>query len=138
MATFTLSNFENESASEFISDVMMNGYGLIGVAIDRVLDPENRPGLIECEEAILAAEFIAKAVGNPAHDFPEDALDWCNIYLSKGSAENLEVVTYAEKAADAIDIIVTDSELRDLWEGQPQFNEWFEAQVDLQKRILGE
>src|SRR6188472_2180692 len=103
MATFTLSNFENESASEFISDVMVNGYGMIGVAIDRVLDPDNKPGLIECEEAIIAAEFIAKAVGNPAHDFPDDASEWCNIYLSKGSVENREVLNYVEKAADAID-----------------------------------
>ena len=136
MASFSISNFENETSIDFLSDVVLNGYGLISITLDKILDTEYRPDLLECEEALLAAEFVAKAKGNPAHDFPEEAQEWFETYLPGGSAELREVAGLAEKAADAIDIIVTDSELRDLWEDQPEFNQWFEAQVALQKRIL--
>ena len=136
MASFIQSNFESESAQQFISDVMMNGYGLIQIALDKVFDTDNPPGLTECEEALIAAEIVASVVGHPAHDFPDEAREWIDSFLPPGSSANEEIAALNEKAADAIDRVVTDSELRDLWEDQPGFEEWFEAQVALQKRIL--
>lgn len=138
MLTSGLSNFDNESATNFISDIAMNGYGMLAIALDRINDTEERPGLIECEEALIAAELIAAAVGSSAHDLPEDAREWILTFLPDGSAEQQEVSNLSDKAADVIDTIVTDSEIRDLWEGNPDFSEWFDLQVDLQKRILGE
>lgn len=136
MSDFGISNFVTETAGNYFTDVQTNGYGLLLLAIEKVLDPDVSADLIECEEALLAAEFIAAAMGHAAHDFPEDASDWVLLNLPMGSVENQEIVTYAEKAADAIDIIVTESELRDLWEENPEFEKWFQAQVDLQKRLL--
>ncbi|HMT28550.1 MAG TPA: DUF4259 domain-containing protein [Bacteroidia bacterium] len=138
MSNLGISNFDTETASDFISDIAMNGYGLIAIAIDRMNDEENDPSLIDCEETLVAAELVAAAVGTPAHDLPEDAREWVVTFLPKGSFENQEMVLLKEKAADAIDKIVTDSELRDLWEDNPDFDEWFQLQVDLQKRILGD
>ena len=136
MASFALSNFENENSGTFISEIMVNGYGLIKLAIDKILDSENAASLTDCEEALIAAEMIAAAAGNPAHDFPEEAMEWLTMNAPPGSLELQELVAHCEPAADAIDRIVADSELREFWDDHPEFNEWFEAQVDLQERLL--
>jgi len=138
MADNVISNFDTEVASEFITEIYMNGYGLIGIAIERLLDEDIRASLTECEEAIVASEMVAAAIGNPSIAFPEDATEWLAMYLPKGSLENIEVCKLAVAAADAIDKIMADSELRDLWDENPDFDEWFQLQVDLQKRILGD
>ena len=52
------------------------------------------------------------------------------------SEEQESVIQLSEKAADVIDAILTDSELRDLWEESTLFEEWMQYQVQLQERIL--
>jgi hypothetical protein len=136
MSTWGLSNFENETANSFIADLEINGYGLINVAFEKILDETERATVTECEEALIAAEIVAAVNGQAAHDFPEDAAEWVLTILAPGSPENQEIANLSEKAADIIDKIVTDSELKDLWEDNPEYNTWFQAQVDLQKRIL--
>jgi len=136
MAHEIISNFETESAENFLADMSTNGYGLIAISLEKITDPENRPAIMECEEAIVACEIIAAVAGHPAHDFPEDLQEWIDMFLPGDSDERKEVLGLSEKAADVIDLLVTDSELRDLWEADKNFDVWFDTQVDLQKRIL--
>ena len=136
MASFALSNFENESAETFINEVIINGYGLIRLSISRILEQESEPTLSECEDALIAAEFIAATRGHAAHDLPDEVREWIQENLPAGSAEYDEISALNELAADTIDRIVADSELREFWEEHPEFNEWFEAQVELQERLL--
>ncbi len=136
MASFTLSNFENESAEIFISEVVTNGYGLIRITIERIMERDIEPTLLECEEALIAAELVAAAGGHAAHDLPDEAREWIDINLPQGSEEQQEIAGLKELAADAIDRIVADSELREFWDEHPEFNEWLEAQVELQERLL--
>lgn len=136
MAHEIISNFDNESAENFLADMSVNGYGLIAVSLEKITDSDGRPDIIECEEAIVACEIIAALVGKPAHDFPPDLNEWIDMFLPVASEPRNEVSALTNKAADAIDLLVTDSELRELWEDTPDFDLWFETQVDLQKRIL--
>jgi len=131
------SNFENESAGNFISDVITNGYGMIGIALDRIIDEQDTLDIIACEEALMAAEFVAAALKSPATDFPENAAEWVEMDLPEGSDEQKEIAELSDKAAEVIDIIVTDSELKILWEETTFFDQWFQAQQDLQNRLLG-
>lgn len=133
-----ISVFESDSAGSFISDLFTTGYGLIEVALDNVLDDDNTATVIECEEALVAAEFIAAALGNPAFDFPEDGREWLIDNLPQGSDEYMQVTALSEKAAEAIDRIVTDSELRELWDGNVSYDDWFGNLVELQKRLIGD
>ena len=135
MASFALSNFESESSETFISDVITNGYGLIRIAIEKITD-QDEATLGDCEEALIAAEFIAAVGGHAAHDLPDEVRDWLALNLPAGSEEQQEIAALNELAADAIDRIVAQSELRDFWEEHPEFNEWIEAQVELQERLL--
>lgn len=136
MAHEIISNFENESAENFLADMSTNGYGLITVSLDKIAEMDGRPGIIECEEAIVACEIIAAVAGRPAHDLPEELAEWIGMFLPADSEERKEVLGLSDKAADVIDMLVTDSEIRDLWEEGRNFEVWFETQVDLQKRIL--
>ena len=58
------------------------------------------------------------------------------MFLPAESDARNEVLALKEKAADTIDLLVADSELRDFWEEDKNFELWFQTQVDLQKRIL--
>ncbi|HEX5002039.1 MAG TPA: DUF4259 domain-containing protein [Bacteroidia bacterium] len=130
-----ISNFESDSAGAFISDLFTTGYGLLEVALDRVLDEDEPASLTDCEEALVAAEFIAGLSGNPAYDFPEDGRDWLREELPPGSESFDLVIGLKDKAADVIDRIVSDSELREMWEGNVNYDEWFNNLVDLQNRL---
>jgi hypothetical protein len=134
MASLIVSNFDNESATGFVSDVITTGYGLIRTAFERVRE---EAGLVDCEEALVAAELVAGALGNPAHDIPEEAAEWISQTFPPGSDAYLEMIEMSERAADAIDFITAGSELRELWEETPDFEAWIATQVNLQQRLLG-
>lgn len=136
MTNSTFSNFESETTATFTEDLILNGYGLIAIALENIIDDAENADIISCEEALLSSEIIAAATGNAAHDFPGDLLEWMHTHIPQGSAEHANLLEMREKAADAIDNIVTNSELRELWEDTNSFSEWFDAQVALQKRIL--
>ncbi|MGR6088855.1 MAG: DUF4259 domain-containing protein [Arcticibacter sp.] len=131
-----ISNFDGETASAFLDDMSINGFGLIQLAIDRMNDDNERADLTECEEALVACEIVAAALGHPAEDFPDDLSEWMGIFIQEGSESHYEVINLAERAALAIDRILTDSELRDLWYESPVFEAWMDVQVKLQERIL--
>ncbi|MDQ3050222.1 MAG: DUF4259 domain-containing protein [Bacteroidota bacterium] len=137
MSNWGFSNFENESAGNFISDIETNGYGMIQIAIERIIDEAEAPNIIECEEALIAAELVAAAIKQPAEDLPENAADWVADNLAEGTQEQQEVAALTDQAAEAIDKIVTDSELKILWEETTFFDQWFQAQQELQNRLLG-
>lgn len=136
MSNWGINNFENESATSFMADLDTNGYGLLEVALNRILEEDSDPSIIECEEALVAAEIIAAVAGKPLLELPEEAELWISECLPKGSSESEDVVALCEKAADVIDLIVTDSELKALWEEHEGFDDWFEMQVALQNRLL--
>lgn len=131
-----ISNFEGETAANFLDDMSINGFGMISMAINRMFDEDDRPGLMECEEALVACEIVAATLGQPAEDLPEDLNEWIGMFLPYGSEPHGLICGLAEKAAESIDKIVSDSELRELWEESPVFEAWVDAQIKLQERIL--
>lgn len=120
----------------FLEEMSINGYGLIPLTLEKILDNEYRASLSECDEALIACEIIAAVAGRPATDLPDDLKEWIEVFLPAGSAPHDEMLALTEKAADVIDSLVADSEVRDFWEDEPLFDQWFDAQVDLQDRIL--
>jgi len=131
-----ISNFESEAANLYLEDLSINGFGLIEVAFDRILDEGDRPSLIECEEALVACEIVAAVFGKVSNHAPSELSEWIEMFLPAGSDEYNAVCALAEKAADTIDRILSDSELLDLWSESPLLEEWMQEQVMLQERIL--
>lgn len=135
MSTWGFSNFENDTVAGFINDLNINGYGLIEVVLKRVIE-ENEPTVSECEEALIAAELVAAAMGKPSDEITEIASEWVGENLPPGSAARAAVAAFSEPAADAIDRVVTDSELKELWQDHEAFSDWFNEQIELQNRLL--
>lgn len=135
MSNWGFTNFENDTVADYINDLNINGYGLISIALQRVID-ETEPTVTECEEALIAAELVAAALGKPSAEITELAADWVDENLPAGSPEREAVAALTDLAADAIDRIVTDSELKELWQDHEAFSDWFNEQIELQNRLL--
>lgn len=135
MSTWGFSNFENDTVAGFINNLNINGYGLIEVVLKRVIE-DNEPTVTECEEALIAAELVAAAMGKPSDEITEIVAEWVEENLPPGSAERGAVAALTEPAADAIDRIVTESELKELWQDHEAFSDWFNEQIELQNRLL--
>src|SRR5688500_4610681 len=133
MSIWGLSNFENDTAVEFLESLNLNGPGLIRITLESVFE---NAAVSDCEEALAASEIIAAIKGKPADELPESARDFIDNYLAEESPEQEPISALNELAADAIDLIVTNSQLRELWELSPDFDKWFANEVDLQKRLL--
>ncbi len=136
MAHQLLSNFDTIPAEDFLEDLSINGYGLISVVLDRIIQNEETASLTDCEEGLIACEIVAAVSGNPAPDFPPELLEWLEMFVPPGSDDRGRIQSLSEKAADVIDRIVAESELKELWLESPDYNPWLETQVDLQNRIL--
>jgi hypothetical protein len=79
----------------------------------------------ECATALSAAEVVAYMRGKPSEDFPEELKDVI--------PQNVEELS--KLAQQAIERITTNSELRELWEESPEYNDWLQVQEDLQGRL---
>jgi len=131
-----LSNFSTEAADLFLDEMSTNGYGMLEITLDKILDEGSRASIQECDEALVACEVVAAVAGKPSHELPDDLAEWIGMFISPGSEARENVLNLKEKAADVIDRITSESELRDYWEDESLFGQWLDVQIDLQKRIL--
>jgi hypothetical protein len=132
-AAWSAGNFGNDDAVEWLKVVIEGGgESTIKDAIECIeLFPEDEfLDAVFCSQALAAAEFIAAARGNPAgEDFPEEAAAW----LEKNSLEpddNLLQVTRR-----AVDRILNNSELKELWQEGCANDEWHLTIIDLRRRL---
>jgi len=79
-------------------------------------------------KAVAAAEIVAAWRGHPSQALPERVGRWLEINRGRWERDD------AKSALQALEIIKTNSELRELWvEGDAA--EWFEGIEDLEKRL---
>ena len=79
MSAWGISNFENDSALGFVSDLIEaeNVDSIDGLIKDFVksFDPEDT-SLIDCSRFLAVAEVLAGLLGSPSADFPDEMTDW--------------------------------------------------------------
>jgi hypothetical protein len=129
MATWGAGSFENDAAADWTNDLeQADGIEFIIDTVEGIADSEDYLEATECQEAIAAAEIIAALKGRPAARLPENAQAWVE---QRGHPPGQEPVTLALRAVEQI---LVDSELRELWEeGAPE--EWYAAMDDLRRRL---
>ena len=135
MGAWENGNFGNDDAMDFVMEA--NTKESIVEAILKISTaPENEylesP---DCSVALAAIEYIAAALGNPAEDFPEEAVEW----VTKHKAELLEIdkkeTDIISHSNQAIDKIKTNSELKELWEESEEFEDWLHVVEGLKIRL---
>jgi Domain of unknown function (DUF4259)/SMI1 / KNR4 family (SUKH-1) len=121
------SSFENFDANELLSECEeLSDLSLISDVIDIVIeDSESKLEIPECYRAIAAAEMIAALIGKGSSLIPDEVATW-----AKEKPQPTPILV--EQARQAIDRILTDSELKEAWE---EYAEYYPKWVDLLKDI---
>lgn len=139
MGTWGIKNFENDGAADFTSDVIENGKSLIKEAIVKVseLSDDEYLEAPDCENALASIEFIAAFKGKPSDDLPEEVIDWIkkNDLLDFRSGFLGKRIDMIDLSLKALDRILNNSELKELWEEGDEFEEWKKILEDLKQRV---
>jgi ankyrin repeat protein len=96
--------------------------------LDTVLTASDQPDASICEEALAATTVIYAASHEPILKLPKEAADWVK---KQGYSPSIAVM---QKAVAAIEIILKDSELRDLWE-ESSSTKWQSETQKLQSNL---
>jgi hypothetical protein len=139
MGTWGHKTFESDGALDFTAELVEGDKSLIKDAILKVVEigEEDYLEAPDCENALVAIEFIAAHKGNPSADFPGDATDWVKrndllVYKTGIFGKRVDIIELSKKA---IDRILANSELKELWEEGKEGEEWKKGVVDLRNRV---
>jgi hypothetical protein len=126
-------NFGNEEAILWLEKLLTSGSeSTIREAITCIgLYPEDEYLDAEyCSYALAAAEMIAAAKGCPAREeFPDEAKEWLEANPFNPDEELLK------ETRKAVDRILNNSELKELWQEGCANDEWHLTLIDLRRRL---
>lgn len=139
MGTWGFKNFENDGASDFKLDVLEGDKTLVKNAIQQIvkLNESDYLEAPDCENGLVAIEFIAAAKGNPSEEFSVSELEWINKndllkYKKPLFGKRVDIIDDSFKALERI---IQNSELKELWEESDELDAWLEIQKDLKNRL---
>jgi predicted hydrocarbon binding protein len=132
MGTWGSGVFANDDAMDWIAGLEeTDDIGVVEGALDAVV---NADGYIEaptCAEALAAAEVVATMRKEPGSDVPSEVFE-CIARVGREMSPELP-----GEAQRAIDRILADSELQELWEeaGGESLEEWRSTLTELRGRL---
>lgn len=130
MGAWGYGNFENDDAMDWVAD--LEGYSDDGMIIDTlntIIDQaDDYPEAPDCSGAVVAAETIAALLGEPHEDCPDEIDAWVEERTSPSA-------TLVAKARQAVEVIMSNSELKDLWQESEDFEAWQSSLEDLLTRL---
>jgi hypothetical protein len=132
MSAWGISNFENDSALDWVNNIIeQKEVSSLSGSIDKFIANFSieETTLIECSVFLTVAETIAGLVGNPAEDFPDELKDWSETKYIK-----IEQITM-DNAIKGIELILKDSEAKEMFLDSGYYTSWENAQTDLIKRL---
>ena len=134
MAAGGTGTFDNEEAQEWISGFGADGANAIEEAFEVINDLE--PGdYIEADvasHALAAAELVAAARDGDGSHLPKDAVGSLRENAAKINAAKLLAA-----GRKAVGRVLTQSELKEQWEDEPDGEDWEDGVRDLLERLKG-
>jgi uncharacterized protein DUF4259 len=129
MGAWAHGSFDNDNALDWRHDFEAKGSNAITLALSTVtgLPEDECPGTTAACKAIAAAEVVAAANDGDASKLPES--------VSRALATHrhaIDPTTLLPQASSAVDRILRESELKELWEGS---EEWLAEMKALQARL---
>lgn len=132
MSAWGISNFENDTAISWIEELVEGkDGGSIKSEIKEFVqdfDPEET-SLFDCAKFLTVAEVLAGLVGSPSIDFPVELSEWVENKYTK--IENDILV----KAKEGVQLVLKDSEAKEMFKDTGYFASWQKTQKDLIKRL---
>lgn len=126
-------NFENDAAMDFVGDFMESpSIDTIKEALRLVIEAGAEEEYIETDEAsaaLAAAEIVAATLGRASQDAPEELGATIN---NVGLTVDEKLVKQARKAVEQV---LKESELQELWADAGEPDEWQQVQAGLLKRL---
>ncbi|MFC3861772.1 DUF4259 domain-containing protein [Deinococcus antarcticus] len=121
MNMWNYGSFDNESAKDFIAEVVQDGHFALREAFEVVLDPDM--DFVEAEEgvrAVAAAEILVAVLNGDTARITDAGL--------RGWVQNADKTTLADLrqlASEALDrILAPESVLPELWEDTEEYSAW--------------
>lgn len=128
MGAWGFGAFENDAALSWVGDLEdVENLSVLDSTLQSVINT-SVPGETECCEAFAAAEVVAALHKAPSPMLPSSVKDWVSKFPSLTDA-------LREKAIDAVDEVLSDSELRELWVEEDDLEVWKEELGDLLQRL---
>ncbi len=127
-----ISNFENDSAQEWVEDLIAKGKSTtVNKEIEGFVKnfKASETDMMTCCTFLAAAEIIAAVKDDPADDIPEDLEDW----IKENRLKNDEAMV--KKAIEGLNKITRGSELQEMYEGSQLYDDWMDIQKDLLTRL---
>ncbi len=128
MGTWDKKNFGNDDALDFVDSFGESNTSQLELLLKKITDLPSDSYLeaSDCFVALVVCEIIAAQKGKSSEDFPEDF---------KNTISDEDIDNLAELAILAVDRIVSNSELKDLWEESEEYTEWLAVQENLKERL---
>ena len=126
--------YHNDSLSDLIDHVQDGGIDTIVNAFEAMMLIEERATLAQCETALAATEIVASLNGDSSEQVTEDHQE--KIDQIKREINFPVTSKLREVAADVIDLLGADSELKDLWKDSEHFENWNQHLMEIQNRLL--
>lgn len=130
MAAWGHYNFDNDDATDFAGEFMETGSEVL--LLEALVAAAEEEGCLEADSAapaLVAAEIVAAWLGKPGTDFLPGLLP---VVQRLSVSDEDELTDLAQRAVQAV---LRDSELRDLWTENDQLAAWQAAQQDLLSRL---
>jgi len=150
MGSWDAGNFENDTAMDWVGDLRESrSVTIVRDALIRVIEQSapQRPSFVGrllgrhpaepylpasvASEALAAAEIVACWLGHPLPELPDGVVEWTREHAQEFSPDS------GQFARQAVAIIKTKSELKDLWEeGDASIGfKWHAVIADLERRL---
>ena len=130
MGTWGKGSFENDDAMDWVYALEdSSDNSVIIEALDNTIDnKENYLEAPDCSVSLAAAEVVAALKGKPAALLPKEVNSWI---IKKPAPEE----SLINKAIKAVDIVILNSELKDLWSESDEFSQWKNCLDNLKSRL---
>ncbi|EJN6829975.1 DUF4259 domain-containing protein [Vibrio cidicii] len=133
MGAWSEDNFGNDSASDWIWELEKSkGVNTLMTPIQSVLNENEYLEVDICSEALAASEVIAAAITNDHTLLPDEARNWLNRKQGWLIGRRPQVTAeHAKQALRAVQKILSNSELQELWEEGGVNESWRSIQDNL-------
>lgn len=131
MGAWGVDSFANDDALDWVAELEERGLPAVDAALGGVLELEDE--YLEAPAAcaaIAAAEVVAALAGHPATTLPPEVTEW--VAAHRGGFQP-ELVALARRAVERI---VAESELRELWAESEELGAWEVSVADLRSRLV--